>query len=205
MVIGRKGRSSRYEGHVDMRRSYGVKPSGHKNDDLMVVTSYPNYNSTIKDYAVVRDPSNLSMGDIYSKIGTSNHFFHRPLYATHRQRGSSRRRSIRRLDPLGRASPRPSQALGYCFPGTLEHQHCTRGSSPRLQDGTSIPSGALEALWKKSLVNARDKHACFETPAAQHRFGDELVLEGVCLDEQQKEKRGRAGLSHMNEAGSWDF
>jgi hypothetical protein len=79
-VIGRKGRPSRYEGHVDMRCSYGVKPSGHKNDDLMVVTSYPNYNSTIKDFAVVREPPNLSMGYIYSKIGTNNHFFHYELF-----------------------------------------------------------------------------------------------------------------------------
>ncbi|KAH4896828.1 hypothetical protein HBI80_202580 [Parastagonospora nodorum] len=79
-VIGRKGRPSRDEGHIDMRRDYGVKPSGDKNDDLMVVSSYPNYNSTIKDFALVRDPSNLSMGDTYSKIGARNHVFHYDLF-----------------------------------------------------------------------------------------------------------------------------
>ncbi|KAH3977311.1 hypothetical protein HBI56_045080 [Parastagonospora nodorum] len=113
-------------------RIYAVKLSGHENDNLMIVGFQPKYNSAIKNYALFRDPFDLSMGDAYSKIVARNHVFDLDIFMRRADerilRGDGESDD---LNPMRRAAPRSSQKLVYRVTFDNEARYASPCSSAR--------------------------------------------------------------------------
>lgn len=71
-TVDRRGRKKKLEGVAVMRKDYLVENSDHWQDELMVVTSYPN--SAMITHAIARITWNESMAERYEKIGSKHTF-----------------------------------------------------------------------------------------------------------------------------------
>jgi hypothetical protein len=59
-----------------MHKDWLTKPNGHPDSPLMLVTSYPNYNTRSLEYCLTQDPSSKSMGILFTKLGRRRDAFH---------------------------------------------------------------------------------------------------------------------------------
>jgi hypothetical protein len=68
--------SKRMQGTIEMHKDWLTKPNGHPDSPLMLVTSYPNYNTRSLEYCLTQDPSSKSMGILFTKLGRRRDAFH---------------------------------------------------------------------------------------------------------------------------------